>query len=114
KRRDTVVVETGGRCAEHGHVLPAGSESLLIADHLPSDIARCVLGTATFEFVDRHGIGEVKHVDLFELRCGTEFGRHDVHGHIHERHDRRIALPDARGLDDHQVVAGGFTDVDDI
>src|SRR5699024_4417680 len=100
--------------AAHGHVLPVATESLLIADHSPSDIAHCVLGTATFEFVDGHGIGEVKHVDLFELGCGAEFGRHDVHGHIHERHDCRIALADPGGFDDHQVISGGFADVDDI
>ena len=57
------------------------------------------------ELVDRHEVGEVEHVDLLELRGRAELGRHDVQRHVDQRHDRRVTLADAGGLDDDQIEA---------
>ena len=113
QRRDAVVVERRGRGAEHRHVLGLLPERLAVADELAADVAQRVLGAAALELVDRDDVGEVEHVDLLELRGGAELRRHDVHRRVDEGHDRGIALADAGGLDDHEVVAGGLEQVDD-
>ena len=70
-------------------------------------VAAGVLRPAPLELVDRDDVGEVEHVDLLELGGGTELRGHHVEREVDERHDRGVALADARRLDDHEVVAGG-------
>ena len=106
ERGDAVVVEPGGDGAEHRQVL-AGSRrtrSRLRATALRTSRQRVLAGGAV-ELVDRHGVGEVEHVDLLELRGGAELRRHHVDGHVDERDDAGVALPDAGRLDDDEVVA---------
>jgi hypothetical protein len=62
-------------------------------------------GALAVELVDGHELGEVQHVDLFELAGGAELRRHHVHGHVDVRHDGGVALADAGGLDHDQVEA---------
>ena len=111
---DAVVVEGRGAGAEDRHVGGLLAEGLAVADHLAAHVAQGVLGAAALELVDRHGVGEVEHVDLLQLRRGTELGRHHVERGVDEGHDRGVALADAGGLDDHQVEAGGLHHVDDV
>ena len=84
----------------------AASEGLAVALHLLGDVAQRVGGALAVELVDRDELGEVEHVDLLELARGAELRRHHVHRHVDQRHDRRVALADARGLDDDEVEAG--------
>ena len=108
ERGDAVVVEGRGAGAEDRHVVRLLAEGPAVADELAADVAQRVLGAAALELVDRHAVGEVEHVDLLELRGGAELRRHDVEGVVDQRHDARVALPDAGGLDDDEVVAGGL------
>ena len=84
------------------------AEQLLVPLHLLAHVAQRVLGAAAVELVDRDEIGEVEHVDLLELARGAELRRHHVERGVDERHDGGVALPDAGGLDDDEVVAGGL------
>ena len=106
ERGDAVVVEGRGAGAEDRHVLGPLAERLAVADQLAADVAHRVLGAAALELVDRDDVGEVEHVDLLELAGGAELRRHDVDGGVGERHDGRVALADAGGLDDDEVEAG--------
>ncbi len=108
ERGDAVVVEGRRRGAEDRHVVGLAAEGLAVAHELAADVAQRVLGAASLELVDRHDVGEVEHVDLLQLRGRAELGRHHVERGVDERHDRRVALPDARRLDDDQVEAGGL------
>ncbi len=90
------------------------AEGLAVALHLLGHVAQGVLRALAVELVDRHELGEVEHVDLLELAGGAELGRHDVHRHVHQRHDGRVALADAGGLDDHQVEAGRLAGGDHV
>ena len=114
ERGDAVVVEGGRGGAEDRHVGRLLAEGLAVADQLATHVAQRVGGAAALELVDRHDVGEVEHVDLLQLRGGAELRRHDVHRGVDERHDRRVALADAGGLDDHEVEAGGLEDGDDV
>ena len=102
--RDAIVGEARGRGAEDRHVLPRRSEGLPVAHELPCDIAAGVLRAAALELVDGDRVGEVQHVDLLELRRGTELRGHHVERGVDEGHDPGIALADAGGLDDDEVV----------
>ena len=113
QRGHAIVVERRRGGAEHRHVLGLGAERLAVADELAADVTQRVLGAAALELVDRDDVGEVEHVDLLELRGGAELRRHDVHRFVDIWHDRGVALADAGGLDDHEVVAGGLEQVDD-
>ena len=70
--------------------------------HVPQRVFRAL----AVELVDCDEIGQIQHVDLLELAGGTELGRHHVQRYVHQRHDGRVALPDAGGLDDDQIEAG--------
>ena len=80
-------------------------EKLAIALVLLANVAQRILRSAPVELVDRHKIGKIEHVDFFELRGGAEFGRHHVQRAVGQRDDRRVALTDARGLDNDQIEA---------
>ncbi len=112
ERGDAVVVERRGRRAEDRHVLRALAEGLAVAHELAADVAQRVLGPAALELVDGDDVGEVEHVDLLELAGRAELRRHDVHRVVDERDDAGVALADAGGLDDEQVVAGGPDEVE--
>ena len=71
-------------------------------------VAQRVCRALAVELVDRDEVGEVEHVDFFELACCAELGRHHIKRHIDMRDDRRIPLADARCLDDDQVVTRGL------
>ena len=114
ERGDAVVVERGRGRAEHRHVVRLLIERLAVADELSADVAQGILGSASLELVDGDDIGEVEHVDLLQLRRGTELRRHHVHRAVDERDDAGVALADARGLDDDEVEAGGLQHSDDV
>lgn len=111
---DPVVVERGRGGAVHRHVLRPHAERLAVAHQLAAHVAHRVLRAAPFELVDGHDVGEVEHVDLLQLRGGAELRRHHVQRGVDERHDRRVALPDARCLHDHQVEPGRLDHVDHV
>jgi hypothetical protein len=104
--RDPVVVEAGGDRAEDRQLLQPVAPAPVAAD-LAADVAQRVLGPPAVELVDGHDVGQLEHVDLLELGGGAVLGGHDVEGDVGQVDDRRVALPDAGRLDDHQVVAGG-------
>ena len=106
QRGDAIVVETGGDGAEHRHGLRGIAERLAVPLHLLAHVAQRVLGASAIELVDRHEVGEIEHVDLLELARRAEFRCHHVERDVGMRHDRRVALADAGGLDDHELVAG--------
>ena len=110
---DAVIREACRRCAVHRHVLPRGSECLAVANELASHVATSVLSPAAFELVDRYGIGEVEHVDLLELRCRTELRSHDIKREVDEGNDPCVALADARGFNDDEIV-GCLAHGDDV
>jgi hypothetical protein len=81
-------------------------EGIAVALHLLAHVAHGILAAAFFILVDHHQIGEIEHVDLFQLGGGPEFAGHDVHGEVHQVDDAGIPLADAGGFGDDQVVAG--------
>jgi hypothetical protein len=108
QRRHAVVVEPAGHRAEHGHLLRRLLPGFLVALDLLGDVAQRIRSALAVELVDRDEFGEVKHVDFLELAGRAEFGCHHVHRHVDQRHDRRVALADAAGLDDDEIEAGGL------
>ena len=114
ERGDAVVVERRRAGAEDRHLVRLLAERLAVADQLAADVAQRVLGAAALELVDRDDVGEVEHVDLLELGRGAVLRRHDVEAGVGERDDRRVALADARRLDDDEVEAAGLEDGDDV
>jgi hypothetical protein len=90
--------------AEHRHLvgrLPNACGCAALLAH----VAQRVLGALAVELVDRHEVGEVEHVDLLELAGAPNSGVITYSESVDERHDRGIALADARGLDDDEVEA---------
>ena len=68
ERGDAVVVEPRRRwCRTPAARSGRRAEVLAVAGQLAADVAQRVLGAAALELVDRHGVGEVEHVDLLEL-----------------------------------------------
>ena len=112
--RHPVIVEAAGHGAEHRHVFRACRPSLTVALDLLGHIAKCVGRALAVELVDGHERSEIQHVDLLELAGGTELRRHDVHRHIHQRHDGSIALPDAGGFHDDELKACGLAGGDHV
>jgi hypothetical protein len=106
QRGHAVVVEARGHGAEHRHLLRWRGPGFLVALHLLGHIAQSVRGALAVELVDGDELGEIEHVDLFQLAGGAKLRRHHVHRHVHMRHDGGIALADARGLHDDQIEAG--------
>ena len=77
----------------------------MVALHLLGNIAKGVRRALAVELVDRDEVREVEHVDLLELARRAVLRRHHIQAEIHLRHDRRVALADARGLDDDDIKA---------
>jgi hypothetical protein len=114
ERRHAIIVEAGSHGAEHRHFVGLGGEQFAVALVLLAHIAQRILGALAVELVDCHEIGEVEHVDLFQLRGGTELRRHHVQRQIDERHDGRIALANTGGFDNHQIETGQLAGGDDF
>ena len=109
-----VVVEMRGHGAKHRHLFGGCAPGFLVALHLLGHIAQRIGCAFAVEFVDRHKLCKVEHVDFFQLAGCAKFGRHHVQRDVHMRHDGRIPLANARGFDDDQVKAsalGGGNDV---
>ncbi len=111
---DAVVVEACGDRSEHRHGVGRLHEQLAIALILLAHVAQRVSRALAVEFVDRDKVGEVEHVDLFELARRPELGRHHVERDVDQWHDCRIPLADAGGLDDDQVEAGDLARRDGV
>ena len=105
ERGHTIIVETRGLRAEDRHLVGCGGPELAIALVLLADIAQGIERALAIELVDGHEIGEIEHVNFFELAGRTKLGGHDIERGIDQRHDRGIALTDARGLDHDQIKA---------
>ncbi len=114
QRGDAVVIEARCLGAVHRHFFRTLAPQFTIALILFGDIAQCIERALAVEFIDRHEIGEVEHVDFFELRGSAEFRRHHIHAEIDVRDDGGIALADAGSLDDDQIEAGGLAGGNDI
>ena len=79
----------------------------LVALHLLAHVAQGVFSATAVEFVDGHQIGEVEHVDLFQLGGRAELAGHHIQAQVHVIHHGGVALADARRLHDDQVKSGG-------
>ncbi len=106
ERRHPVVIEACSDSAVDRHLLRPPIEQHMVALILLAHIVQGVFRAAAFELVDGDEVGEVQHVDLFELARGAEFRRHHIDRHVGDLGDRRVALADPGGLDDDQVEAG--------
>ncbi len=109
ERGDTIVGKAGGLRPEHRHRLGGLVPGFAIALNLFRHIAHRVECALAIKLVDRHKVGEVEHIDFFELARRTKFRRHHVETQVDIRHDRRIALTNARGFNNDQVKATGPT-----
>ena len=86
ERRHPLVVEPGGDSGEDRHLVGRGGKGLVVALILFAHVAQGIFGSAAVEFVDGHEVGEIEHVDLFQLR-----GRAKFRGHHIKRADRHRA-----------------------
>ena len=87
---------------------------LAIALILLAHVAQRIRSALAVELVDRDKVGEVEHVDLFELARRAELGRHHVERDVDQWHDRGVPLADAGGLDGDQIEAGDFAGRDGV
>jgi hypothetical protein len=105
-------LRSDGRIDRHLVVLQL--ERGAVALPLLAHVAQCVFGAALVELVEHDQLGEVDHVDLFELaRCAVVAGHH-VDREVDEVDDLGIALADAGGFDHHEVVALPLQVRDDV
>ncbi len=108
------IVELGGDRAEHRQRLIGNVEEIAVAAVLLAHVAQGILGPFALELVDGDHIGEIEHVDLFQLGRGAEFAGHDVQRNIADPDHPGIPLADAAGLDEDQVETGRPHHVDGI
>ena len=69
-----------------------------------------VFGSRMVSLVEGYGVGQVQHVDLFELALGPVVGRHHVEREIADVHDPRVTLSDPTSLHHEDTAAGGSQD----
>ena len=86
----------------------------MIAAPLLAHVAQRILRAALFELVEHDHVGEIEHVDFLELARGAVLGRHHVQREVGDIDDLRVALPDARRLDDDEIEARGAIQRDDV
>jgi hypothetical protein len=109
------VVEAAGDGGKHRQLRIREARAVrMIAAPLLAHVAQRVFRAALLELVEHHHVGEVEHVDLLELAGRAVFGRHHVQRDVGEIHDLGVALADARGLDDHEIEAGGAVQRDHV
>ena len=108
------VVELAGDGRVDRHVLVFHSERGAVALPLLAHVAQRVFGTALVELVEHDQFGEVDHVDLLQLAGGAVVAGHHVHREVDQVDDLRIALADAGGLHDHQVVRLALQEIDAV
>ena len=85
-----------------------------VPQDLLADIPEGVLGTPLVGLVDGHPVGEIEHVDFFELGGGPVFGGHHVEREPAQVGHFRIALPDAGGFKNDEVEARGLEGEDSV
>ena len=103
QRRHPGIIELRGHRAEHRHRLGGLIKSGAVALHLLGDLAVGIRRSAPVKLVDRDKIGEIQHVNFFQLARCAVFGGHDIQRQIHQFGHARITLPDPRRLDQHQI-----------
>src|ERR1039457_5660992 len=101
------VVELGGDGAEYRQLLVRSVKLTPVAPVLLPDALQGVFRPFSLELVDRHQVRKIEHVDFFQLGRGAELTGHDIEGDIADADYAGITLPDAAGLDDHQVEPCG-------
>jgi hypothetical protein len=108
QRVDPAVVEVRRARPEDGQGLPVRVPQLVVALVLLAHVAERVLRAPPGELVDDDEVRVVEHLDLLELARGAELRRHHVEGEVRELRDLRVALPDARRLDEDHVEAAAL------
>ena len=78
--------------------------SLVLFPHVAQRVHRATL----VEFVQRHYIGKIQHINLLQLRRRTVFGRHHVQTRITMFGYLGITLTNSTGFHDNQIVTGHF------
>ncbi len=111
---DPVVVELAGDGAVHRHFPGVHIPGVGIALHLLAHVPQGVFRAAPLEFVHRHQVGEIQHVDFFQLAGRAELGGHHVEAQVGHVHHRRVALANACGFDQDQVIARGLAHGDHV
>ena len=111
---DARIVEAARDRRKHRHFVVGPRELDAVAPPLLAHVAQRVLGAALLELVERDQVGEVEHVDLLELAGRAVLAGHHVHRHVDQVDDLRVALADARRLDDDQVEARVLEQVQDV
>ena len=102
----SVVVELRGDSAIDRHAVHAFFKKRMCPLVLFAHVAQGIHGSSFIKLIDGDDVGEVNHVNLFQLRGGAEFRRHHVKRHIGVVHDFGVGLPDA-GAFEHDEVEGG-------
>ena len=111
---DAGVVELAGDGGIHRHVFIGHLEGDAVALPLLAHVAQRILGAALVVLVQRNELGEIQHVDLFQLAGRAVVAGHHVHGEVDQIDDFRIALANAGGFHDHQVVAQALEEGDAV
>ena len=100
---DADVVELAGDRAVNRQLLVGRIEQMTVAPVLLAYVAQSIFGAAFLHFVQCDQVGEVEHVDFFQLGRRTELAGHDVEREITDLNNPCIALTDTAGFDDDQV-----------
>jgi hypothetical protein len=111
---DAGIVELAGDGGIHRHLVVLQGEGGAVALPLLAHVAQRVFRTALVELVEHDELGVIDHVDFFELAGGAVFAGHHVDGKVDEVDDFRIALADAGGLDDDEVVRLALQEIDAV
>src|SRR5688572_16560299 len=105
------VVELRGDGAENRNIVVGSVPELVVALVLFFHVADSIEGAALVEFVQSNDVGEIQHIDLFQLRGRTVFRRHHVQAGIGMLDNFGVTLANAGRFQDDQVEVGGFYDV---
>ncbi len=75
---DPSVVEVSSAGSVDRHLFRLAVEELTISLHLLTHVPESILAATARVFIDRHQVGVIQHVNLFELARGPEFGGHHI------------------------------------
>ena len=89
------VVELGSDGADDRHLVKGFIPKLVVALVLLAHVAQGIEGAAFVKFIDRNDIGEIEHVNFFQLSCRAVFGGHHVEADVAVVNDFGVGLPDA-------------------